>query len=305
MIDKDLNEQKVLSEYFSHARIFYCKFHVIQIFKRKFEKTSKKLYDILIKMIDADTEDAFNRLLTEFTESAKDVIIKESKTAKTALEYFNDNWRNCLNMWVKFYKYPACTHMNDTNNPIESINNVLKLFIPNAGSMFQCLSGIFRLIEYLDNQYNYNNFLESKVTKYQGSSDETVDKILQYSSKHAASILIKQYILSKENSYEINTLDDNQHELVSDSARTSIVTNCLRCNCPDFFASGMLPCRHLFYLRAKLELMIIEPSMIPTRWQRAGPTVLCHKNDEYQLALDDDEVKQDAICVVSSREYNK
>jgi transposase-like protein len=135
MIDKDLNEQKVLSEAFQQARIFYCKFHVIQIFKRKFERSSRELYEILVKMIDAATEDEFNKLLADFTPLASEVVIKDSKTAKTALEYFNDNWRNCVKMWVKCFKYPACTHMNDTNNPIESINNVLKLFIPNAGSM--------------------------------------------------------------------------------------------------------------------------------------------------------------------------
>jgi hypothetical protein len=66
--------------------------------------------------------------------------------------------------------------MNDTNNPIETINNVLKQFIPNAGSIIQCLKGIFDLVAYLENGYNHNNYKNGKLTKYQGMNDLTVDQ---------------------------------------------------------------------------------------------------------------------------------
>jgi hypothetical protein len=308
MIDKDLNQQKVLTETFLRvdSNIFYCKFHVIQIFERKFKTWHPQIYSLLVQMIDASSEEAFNNLLIDFTALAQKATVKDSKLGKTVLDYFNDNWLNCLNMWVKFYKYPSCSHLNDTNNPIESINRVLKRFIPNAGSMFDCLRGIFDLLSDAKIKYFYNNFKYGKLTKYKGLTDQVIDKIYQIASKRASEILVNQYVLSSSMVYLTDKINENEYELRSKS-NVSRITNNLTCSCAHFIDSGSLPCRHLFYLRAELELEVIESSMIPLCWtkhesdlesnlERPLPALICLVEAKPEPKL---------VCVFSDQLFNE
>lgn len=139
---------------------------MIQIFTRQFPNKSDKkrtksrqtqpqsnstILSVLLAMIDAPTEGAYLALKSKFdslTENSPDIR-----------DYFTANWSNCLPMWVKAYKKGSITYLNDTNNPVETLNSTLKKHIKRASTMFNCLKGIFNCLADLKRKHNYNSYI--------------------------------------------------------------------------------------------------------------------------------------------------
>ena len=69
--------------------------------------------------------------------------------------YLQKNWlsETFLPMWVKFKRLGKCTLDSDTNNSVESLNKLLKQFVKKNTSMSICLSGTFKLIDFLNHKY--------------------------------------------------------------------------------------------------------------------------------------------------------
>jgi hypothetical protein len=69
----------------------------------------------------ADSEQEFNKLLKEFR-----LLVKDNRTA---WDYFEKNWLNCVEKWVKFKRRGLPLNLQETNNPIETINKHLKAML--------------------------------------------------------------------------------------------------------------------------------------------------------------------------------
>lgn len=75
-------------------------------------------------------------------------------------EYYENNWANCLPMWARAYKHGTLTYLNDTNNPVETVNNVLKQYVPKTTTMLECLENIFKYLKSLRFSLGYKNYIE-------------------------------------------------------------------------------------------------------------------------------------------------
>ena len=144
-------------------------------------------------------------------------------------EYYESNWANCLPMWARAYKHGCLAYMNDTNNPVETVNNVLKQFVPKTTTTkktsliilslsatrcptrttWQCKLKLIQLRIFL----SLNNllfYLQSLLvpklvpTRIQGlDKDAVVNEIHDCSTQYAPSIMLAQYLLSKSSNYKI------------------------------------------------------------------------------------------------------
>ena len=80
VIDKDLTEWNLLSQYMPNSFILYCKFHCVQIFKRTIK--NKNLLPILDKFLNCTTE-------TEYKNAQ--VLLNENIDNRDQ-KYLDDNW---------------------------------------------------------------------------------------------------------------------------------------------------------------------------------------------------------------------
>ena len=94
-------------------------------------------------------------------------------------KYFNENWANCLPKWVKYHRIGLHIGDNNTNNPVESVNNQLKHFIKLNSKISICLQQTLSYVTFLCNKYDYCKIVQmTKKTRYQ-LNDTISDPIIQ------------------------------------------------------------------------------------------------------------------------------
>jgi hypothetical protein len=122
----------MLSKNFPNARILYCVWHVLKIFKKNFANGSEefKLFQLMTYLL---TEQEYNKHLLRFKNVAN----------KNCLKYFNDNLACCEDKWVKFHRIGLKIRDKNTNNAVESLNNQLKRFVGINQRISACLTRIF------------------------------------------------------------------------------------------------------------------------------------------------------------------
>ena len=142
MIDKDLTEIAILREKLPAAHIQICSFHVMKYFKSKVSKIDRTtsserrdLLQLLRSILYSDSEDSYNekheRLQREFSFFS---------------EYYNNNWHNCRNMWVRCYQKKIMNFGNFTNNKIESHNEKLKQYLSAKMHLPEAVGNLIRAV---------------------------------------------------------------------------------------------------------------------------------------------------------------
>ena len=183
------------------ARILYCMWHAMKSFKKNYPKDGQEL-TLLEKMMYSITSDEYKKHLNDFKLVA----------SIEGLKYFLDNWANCEPKWVKYQRIGLNIRNNNTNNPVESMNNQFKQFIGINRKMSVYLQRMLAYIDYLIHHYNYNQVraLTTK-SKYNSNSDDPFVKSLFEMTNHKnAEWLSLQFELSKLH-YDViyHYLDEN------------------------------------------------------------------------------------------------
>jgi hypothetical protein len=133
MVDKDLNEIKVLQMYFPRARIMICVFHVLKYLSRmirkpEFGKISSDDHDALDAIIHSTVYADTKLKYEESRETLRSVC--ETIGYTKFLEYFEANWHKCTNMWVLYARAKLPYFRVHTNNHLESFFGHLKGLSP-------------------------------------------------------------------------------------------------------------------------------------------------------------------------------
>jgi hypothetical protein len=107
MVDKDLNEIRVLQARFPEARILICVFHVVKYFAQMTKNPA-------FGSIAPEDRSSVDHLLSNLTyASSADVYERERQSLKLLCErihfmeffdYFERNWDSCQGMWVKYHR---------------------------------------------------------------------------------------------------------------------------------------------------------------------------------------------------------
>jgi len=139
IIDKDLTNIDLLSQFFVNVQLLLCNFHVLKYVKLKIHKLQVELSKREALM------EAFNKVLYSRDESTlvKSVETLLAKSPDDFKKYLQDNWLNRKEMWVTFYRKTFLNFDTDTNNHIESLHNLLKLRIDSYEHLDVCIQKLY------------------------------------------------------------------------------------------------------------------------------------------------------------------
>jgi hypothetical protein len=191
------------------------------------------------------------------------------------LVYFRVNWLNCIEKWTKFKRRGLPLNLQETNNPVETVNNQVKEFSKEGAnsSIGSCLRDAFVYIKNTELQcrVNANKAKNQSVQMQYGANDSVVNDFYKFASKNMAHWLFGQYRLSSTIGYAISECTENCTKYVvtrEDSIYT--ISNLFsksenaQCSCYENLSLD-LPCRHIFFALKSLNLPIFSQKMVPDR----------------------------------------
>jgi hypothetical protein len=107
MVDKDLNEIRVLRARFPEARVLICTFHVVKYFSVAVKKAE-------FGSISAEDRASVEHILHNLTYSSSAEVYDQNRDSLKLLcervhfteffDYFQRNWDSCQEMWVKYFR---------------------------------------------------------------------------------------------------------------------------------------------------------------------------------------------------------
>ena len=258
MADKDMDERNVIKEAFPSASMLICLFHVLRTFRR--EISCEKLgitsgqrvcsLELLQKMAYASSEKEYQALYDELQEALPPQVI----------EYFDTNWHDIHEEWVLHGKAKSGSFLNSTNNRLESINAKLKQVIKRHSSLKDFITSLFTIIQSLrlERDHKAATMVQKvKVCAFEKGSPEA--KYYEVLTSYASTFVTKQLNLAKRLT-DIVACDDGSYQ-VQDVKPVSVN----HCACL-FKQSMLLPCRHIFAVRKKLDLSLYDENLFDNRW---------------------------------------
>lgn len=208
VVDKDLNEIRVLEEHFPKARVIICHFHVIKYLKEKrskpeFGKISSEdashIDAAIHKMVYAQSEDKYK----DANESLRGICVRTGMDA--FFEYFQKNWDASQDRWVSYLRSKLPHFKNHTNNRLESFFGKLKDAVDGSMSMALCIKAIVAYDRRMQNEYEYRL---SRIGRFVNSNyDEEMTNVLRFTTHYVAQQIEQQYAAAVAKSSSYNYCD--------------------------------------------------------------------------------------------------
>ena len=255
MADKDIGERDVIKHCLPDAAVLICLFHTLRSLRR--EITCDKMgitsgqrtvcLEVVQKMAYAHSEPEYLNLYAEFRRSCP----------KEVISYFNENWHPIKNEWVLGMKSCTGNFLNFTNNRLENINGKLKQVINRYSSLEQFIEKFFVILTALRTERDHKAAIMCQKVRVSRFSEHSPQHLYsQLLTNYAADFVHKQLSLVDKVS---SITDENGEYTVSTSEGLKKVT-LVSCECI-FNRSMLLPCRHIFALRKKLDKPLYEASI--------------------------------------------
>ena len=167
--------------------------------------------------------------------------------------YFNTNWHGIKNEWVLGMKSCSGNFLNFTNNRLESLK---KQVIDCYSTLKDFFEKFFVILSTLRIERDHKVAMMMQVNRFSSESPEYLYS--NYLTSYASQFVLNQLSLM----LKVNPVDQDNGEYTIESYRT-VTSN--DCECI-FYKSMLLPCRHIFALRKKLDLPLYDPSLCNKRW---------------------------------------
>eukprot|EP00644_Phytophthora_capsici_P010033 jgi/Phyca11/130069/e_gw1.90.71.1 len=253
VVDKDLNEIRVLEEHFPEARVIICHFHVIKYLK---EKRSKPEYGKISGEDASHIDAAIHKMVYAQTETqykdAHDSLkgICDRTGMNGFYDYFQKNWDSSQDRWVSYLRAKLPHFKNHTNNRLESFFGKLKDSVDGSMSMAMCVKAIVAYDKRKQNEYEYRL---SRIGRFVNSNyDEELTNVLRFTTHYVAQQIEPQYAraMSKYSTYKYQEDPDVDGTILVSgifSEHRLQVTD-WKCDC-EFSVSMILPCRHAIAYR--------------------------------------------------------
>ena len=224
-----------------------------------------KCTEILVKMSYAKRIQDFNSLHME---------LKNKFSKNTVfLDYFDNNWLNCREMWVNCYREKQFNLGETTNNRIESLNSHLKNIGNYSDTLEECYRSLMLSYEYFEKQKSFRRLKD--VVKRPLFTRSDVIEVMKFESEINESVTYtaSDYIVNQMNlSFEFLNFKfeklphSNTYSIQSDGHRNALTTiescDCFR------YVNKLLPCYHIFALRKHLNLRLFEKTLIPNQFDK-------------------------------------
>ena len=260
VVDKDLNEIRVLKNAFPEAKVLICHFHVIKWLSHmakqpeygKISSENKKQVDHLVhNMVYAASEAVYEANLLSLQTLCIRVGFKEF------YDYFLRNWDNCQEMWVLHRRSKLPHFKNHTNNRLESFFGKLKGVVHGDMSMTECLEKIIAALR--RDQKEYEHIQRSPGQFYNGNYDEEMSVVLRLTNHYVAEQIEVEYVaaVAKVETYKFEVEGGEDAVFVRGHHQTHRVSY-LDWSCDCTFSRTMrLPCRHAIAVRKSATVPVI------------------------------------------------
>ena len=252
MGDKDLSQRGILARCFPLAALQICLFHTFRSFHR--EITTEKM-GITSGQRNLSLELLQQLAYCTSTEKYQDIYSRFCECVPfTVLEYFNKNWHPIKEQWTMGMKYNSGNFLNTTNNRLESLNAKLKSVVSKYSSLEAFIENFFLIIRVLRAERDHKAALvvQKVPVIYHSTNEKFLVKYLEYLTEYAFKFVKKQTELKDK--VIITCSRQNGHDRYEAKTHDGIVNvTSTNCDCVSHI-SMKLPCKHIFALRAILEL---------------------------------------------------
>ena len=150
VVDKDMNETKVLQSHFPEAEILLCSFHVIKYLRGMMKKSELGVC--------SDGDRGMMNALTEEVYEDKRVALNDlcSRINMSGFaEYMDKNWHTCKKMWVRCYRQKLPHFKNETNNRLESFFGKLKGSVSVSSTMSDTVRAFVAEFRPFEKEYSF------------------------------------------------------------------------------------------------------------------------------------------------------
>jgi hypothetical protein len=268
MVDKDLNEIKVLQREFPEAQVLICHFHVLTYLEKVRHKPE---FGKLSEHDHAMIQNHIHRCVYSEKEFAEGDVagFQENKAALIAacerlgaheyLDYLRRNWFGCTDMWALYTRNKLPHLKNHTNNRLECWFGKFKKGVCESTTMADCVKELLKESRRCQRDYELAAYRPGRF--YNENYDDEMTAVLMGTTPFVARIIETQYVAAK-NKFERYAYDADEDENVvhvRGTASDSIV-DLLDFSCGCKFVRNMrLPCRHAMAYRAFKKMTPIIP----------------------------------------------
>ncbi|XP_033225059.1 uncharacterized protein LOC117178001 [Belonocnema kinseyi] len=261
--DKHMTERNVIREIYPHISLISCIFYVLRTFRRDIvkEKLGIKNVEIALsldyieQLAGARTDAVFKILEDEFRESVP----------KSVIAYYDENWKNCRDEWNVNENFIKCNFMSNTIKRLEKTNGVIQTAGDKDSDLETFIDNLFETIYLLNNKKEHSaihSMQKPLYNKFPEESDEY--KFHNLLTAQSAKLVLNEIECSQKET--ITCMDDGSNYFSKNSYATVRVTT-EKCTC-QFYVAMLLPCRHIFALRKKLQLPLYSETLILERWRK-------------------------------------
>ena len=208
--------------------------------------------EMVQKLAYASSAAKYNELYEEFQRDAPKEIIA----------YFNKNWHPIKDEWVLGMKSDCGSFLTFTNNQLENLNGKLKQVIDRHCTLEDFIDKFFITLTALRRERDHKvatMFQKVKVNCFGEDSPES--HYSKFLSNYAAQFVHKQLLLA--NKVSSITVDGDCYLVDTTEGKKKVTTSSCECI---FNKSMLLPCRHIFALRNKLDHPLFDEEICDKRW---------------------------------------
>ena len=265
MADKDFVEREAFAASFPDAKIHVCLFHTLRTFRR--EVTTDKMsispaqrdrcLEMLQQLAYASSEENYMKLYNDFVQAAP----------MSVRQYFDRNWHDIRDQWVRGLMCETMNFGNTTNNRLESLNQKVKSVVAPNCTFASCVSSLKSAIESLRAERDHRAvaMVQKRSVCFYAPDDPCKD-YAQLLTPFAMSMVTKQLSKSRRIQDADIVADDDESWSVRSSSGTYTAT-ADTCRCA-FFTSMRLPCQHIFAVRKSATMSLYAQSLCAVRWTR-------------------------------------
>jgi uncharacterized protein YukE len=216
LVDKDLNEIKILKSQFPEVPILICYFHVKKYLKEMITKPefgqisvddAASVFCIVEKIITAPNDTAYAAQRETLRDTCRRV------GCEGFFEYMERNWHNSLDMWLLHRRAHLPHFRNHTNNMLESFGK-FKDAVKKDMSMAACVRELLASSRRKENDYKFRHYRLG--TLVHRGYDQERSQVLRFTTHFVADEIQPEYAAG------IQVADTKLYTFVVDEAEQTV-----------------------------------------------------------------------------------
>lgn len=263
MTDKDLTERSVIEEILPGIPMYICLFHSLRTFGREISREKRNIsseerltaLSLMSQLAKSSSADAYDKIYSEFCQTVPAAV----------KEYFDLNWHLIRDEWTV---YSMCHGNlgNTTNNRLESLNGKLGISLRKNSTLVRFITDFFSFLSNRALESNHRRAQEALRKDFSTiphSSDELNYK--QFLSNYAFSLVMKEISLHDNITLQIKKKEPLEYFVNVHGKKITVTQS--GCECLSW-TSNLLPCKHIFAVRKKIQLPLFDQSLCHSRWKK-------------------------------------